>query len=374
MIRILFQLFLVMILPSILCAQSIKISATEATSANGMSVYTLDQGNKVELKSGSVRFLGKGAPAYDFSAVGFSPDRSLVGVVQNTGNEARILLLTPQGDTLNSFSSVSLRANDPSLAVYPTNTGHSLLRDNIMNFTFHDGTGVVGESISTGSGSKAGETVTKVATSPNQEVTVFYTPKIKQKGALGSKAELLLADHTIRRIFQDESRYIKSVELSDDGSQIAIVTAAEGTADRVVLLDQYGNRLNDLTAEEDLIGAGLSGDGRYVTLFSKGRVRIYDVLTSERLGSASIDSPVYEVAYFPEDKRLFIASGNYSEVSGVLQNVDIKIVLLDKRTIISEQYSGALRFHKAFEPTFERLSAAKYELQGGNKNLRIELY
>ena len=374
MIRILFQLVFVMVLPSILFGQSIKISATAETSANGMSVYSLDEGSKIELKSGSARFVNENSTSYDFSAVGFSEDRSVVGLVQHTGSKANILLLSSKGDTLNSFSSVSLRANDPSLAIFPTNSGHALLRDNIMNFTFHDGTGIVGESISTGSGSKGGETVTEVATSSNQEVKVFYTPKIKQGGALGSKAELLMADQSIQRIFQDEARYIKSLELSDDGSQIAIVTAADGTSDKVVVLDQYGNRINDLTAEEDLIGASLSGGGEYMSLFSEGRVRVYNTQTGERLGSASIDSPVFEVHYFPEDERLFIATGNYSEVSGVLQNVDIKVVLLDKRAIISESYSGALRFHSSFTPSFKRISSAEYERQGANKNLDIELY
>lgn len=374
MIRILLQLIFVIALPSVLVGQSIKVSATAETSGNGMSVYSLDEGAKVELQSGSARFVDANAVSLDFSAFGISQDRSVVGVVQNRSGEAKIMLLSSTGDTLNSFPSVSLRANDPSLAIFPTNAGHALLRDNIMNFTFHNGTGVVGESISTGSGSKRGETVTEVATSSNRETTVFYTPKIKRGGTLGSKVELLMADRTTRRIFEDEARYIKSLNLSDDGGQIAIVTAAEGTADKVVILDQYGNRIKDFTAEEDLLGAQLSADGQYVTLFSKGRVRVYNVLSGERLGSASIDSPVFAVNYFPEDERLLIAGGNYSEVSGVLQNIDIKMVLLDKRAIISENYSGALRFHKALTPSFKRISSTKYELQGANKNLLIELY
>lgn len=308
MVRNLLLLFLILLFPSVMFAQSLQLSATAATANNGPDVFVLDDGSQVKLNSQEIRFLDSGTTA-PFSAAGISPDRSIISLLNNTQGEAEITLLNASGDTLNSYTSVSLGSDDPSLAVYPTNAGHLLLRNNIMNFTFHNGLGEIGPNISNGSNSKQGETISQLAVSPDFETVIIYTAKIRANNQVGSKVELVESDKQLQSIFRSDDRYIKDLQLADDGSMISIVTAAEGTNDQVVVIDKYGNEINTINSEEELKEANLSADGIHITLFSNSRVQVYNVLNGEKIGSTSLQQPVYQANYFPEDDMLLILSG-----------------------------------------------------------------
>ncbi|SMO43951.1 hypothetical protein [Fodinibius sediminis] len=372
MIRISFQLLFLLLLPVMTSAQSVTISPTSETADNGSSVLSLSDGAKVSIDSRTITFLDSGSSG-QFSALGFSPDRSVVSLLNNVQGKARVTLLTASGDTLNRYSSISLSSSDPSLGIYPTNGGHLLLRNNIMNFTFHDESGNIGTNISNGSNSEQGETISQLVMNPTQETILLYTSKIKREGQVGSKIRLVDADRKLQYLYQSDDRYIKDLDLSGDGTMVSFVTAASGTSDRVVVMDKYGNQINSISAENQLQGATLSADNSHLTLFSENRIRVYNVLTGENMGSTSLQEPVFMAEYVPEDQMLLIVSGNFSTSSSKLSNIEVKAVDLGRRDITSTSYSGRLTFHESLRRGIQRLSSNNYRLTGANKELNIEV-
>lgn len=372
MIRHLLQLSLFLFLPLMTSAQSIDVAVTPATTGNGPSVFSLAHGATVEFESREIRFPNSGITS-DFEAVGISPDRSVVGLLDNVQGQAEVTLLNAEGDTLNKYTSISLGSSDPSLSVYPTNTGHLLLRNNIMNFTFHNELGEIGTNISNGSSTQQGETISRLETNPSHETFILYTSKIKSNSSVGSKVQLIDTDKQLRRIFQSDDRYIKDLELSDDGAMVTIVTAAEGTTDQVIVMDKYGNEINTITSDEELAGASLAEDGRHLTLFSDNRIRVYNLLNGENIGSTSLQQPIFMADYFPDDNMLLIISGYYSSSSGNLNNIEVKAVDLARRDIVSENFSNELNFHEVFTPKIKRISSNEYQLKGANKELEIDV-
>src|SRR5690625_2819816 len=372
MILRLLQLLVILLLPSIATAQSLNIAVTQETQSNGSAAFSLADGVAVELESQKVRFMNSGNTAH-FSEIGISPDRSVVSLLDNTQGKAEVTLLNARGDTLNRYTSIALGSNDPSLSVYPTDAGHVLLRNNIMNFTFHDQTGEIGTNISSGSQTDQGETISELVMNPGQETMIIYTSKIKKVDALGSKAQLIGADKQLQRIYQRDDRYIKDLRVTNDGNLVTIVTAAEGTSDQVEVLDKYGNEINTITAEEELSGANASGHGKHLTLFADNRIRVYNLLNGDNMGSTSLQQPVFMANYFSDDQILLILSGHYSASSGELSNMEVKAVDLNRRDIASEPFSNGLQFHEVFTPEITRISANQYQLQGANKELNISV-
>lgn len=372
MIRNVLSLFFILFLPVIISAQSINVAVTPATTGNGSSVFSLANGAVVELESGQIRFSDSGLTS-NFAAVGVSPDRTVVSLLDNVEGRAEVTLLNARGDTLNKYTSIALGSNDPSLSVYPTNAGHLLLRNNIMNFTFHDELGEIGTNISNGSSTQQGETISELVTNPGHETFIIYTTKIKSGGTVGSKVQMIDTDKQLRQIFQSDDRYIEDLKLSDDGNMITVVTAADGTHDRVTVMDKYGNEINTIVSEEELVGANLADNGKYLTLFSDTRIRVYNLLNGENMGSTSLQQPVFMADYFSEDDMLLIISGYYSSSSEDLNNIEVKAVDLARRDIVSESFSEVLRFHEVFTPEIRRISSNKYQLVGANKELSIEV-
>lgn len=372
MIRTFLPLFLVLLLPLITTAQSIDVTETPETAGNGANIYSLSDGAAVELESKEIRFVDAGFSS-GFAAVGISPDRSIISLLENEQGKAVVTLLNARGDTLNKYTSISLGSSDPSLSVYPTNAGHLLLRNNIMNFTFHDELGGIGTNLSNGSSTEQGETITELVTNPDHETFILFTAKIKSGNNIGSKVQLIDPEKQLRLIFQSDDRYIKDLQLSDDGNMVTVVTAADGTDDQVLVMDKYGNEINTITADDKLEGAKLAADGKHLTLFSENRIRVYDLIQGENLGSTSLQQSVYMADYFSEDDMLVIVSGNYSSASGNLENIEVKSVDIAGRNIVSENISGMLSFHEALAPKIRRVSANQYHLEGANRELRIDV-
>src|SRR5699024_5662527 len=196
--------------------------------------------------------------------------------------------------------------------------------------------------------------VTEVVMSPGRQTVVLYTPKIKRAHTLGSKAELLTVNQELRRIFESDNRYLKSVGISGDGNILALLTAAEDSKDRVLILDKFGNNIRRLAAVEDLTGIRLSDSGRYVTLASENRVRVYNTENGDRVGSTRVRDPVYLADYFPDDELLLILSGRYSAESKILSGSKVKAVSFELGKIISRDGPASLQFHEAFSAEFHR--------------------
>ncbi len=309
----------------------------------------------------------------DFTAFGVSPDKTIVSILKRTQEGGEVVLFNSTGDTLMTYPTVSLVQNDPSLALYASNSGDVLLRDNITNFTFYDTYGDINTNMSSSSQSEEGEAISEVAMSPDGKTVVIYNPKIKRDGNLGSKAEVKLADGNFENIFFSNDRYIRNLTISDDGNVVVAITAKQGTDDQVLVMDKYGNELNTITVEETLIGAVLSNDNEYLTLYSGGRITVHNTLDGNRLQGVSLRSPVFLAEYFSDDRVLLVLTGSYSERTGTMNNVEFRAIDLEQREITSKEFPGALGFtRQAIAPRLVRTSANTYQLKGANKQVTIE--
>lgn len=362
--------FILILFPTVLLGQSLDLSVPSPTANNNPSTFLLEQG-EITIRSHSILFRRSGTTIKDFAAWGISPDNSIVGILKDTPEGGEMALLNSRGDTLYSYSTATISSDDPSLAVYPSNNGTVMLRDNITNFTFYDKFGEIYANTSSGSQSEEGEAISEVAMNPTWETLITYSPKIKRGNNFGSKAQVKLSDRKFKDIFTSTDRFIKDFTVSEDGHMVMTITARQGTADQVLIMDKYGNRINEISADENIVGASLSADNEYITLYSRGRVMVYSVMDGNSLGATSFNANIFMADYFPEDDLILALTGDYSEGAGVLNNVEFRAVNLEQRSITSEELDGSLGFTEKIEPALKRLSSGEYQLVGSSKRIKI---
>jgi len=357
--------------PLLVFGQSLRLSTTAPTSDNTPSTFRLTDG-EVTITDGNIAFSQSGQRVTSYSSFGISADQSIISLLKRSSGNAQFVLLSASGDTLNSFTGTSIGSSDPSLGVFPFNNGDMLLRDNITNFTLFDTLGEVYNSISISSQTDDGEQISEVVRSRNNQTLVLYSPKVRRGNKLGSRAEVMTSSGDFERIYSDTDRYLKDVIVSKEGDVIVAITARDGTDDQVVVMDSYGNTLNTISTEENLKGASLSSDLEYLTLYSGGRVMVYEALTGERLGATSTRSSVFLADYFPEDNLLLALTGRYSERRGIMNGAEFRAINLEQREITSEEFSAPLGFTKKITPYFVRTGADSYRLKGGSKEIEID--
>lgn len=370
MISVISRLIVLVLIPVSVGAQSLQLSTTSATSGNNTSTFELENG-AVTVSSDNIAFGQSGVRADNPAAVGFSADLSKVGLLSRNQQNDRAVLMNSRGDTLNAFSTISLSDDDPSLGIQPYNSGHLLIRDNITNFTFYDTFGEIETNMSSSSQTEEGEVVAEVVTSKDGSTLVIYNPKIRRSGQLGSQAQVRMPDNSFDNIYFSTSRYLKDISVSNDGTVITAVTARDGTSDEVVVTDRFGNELNTFTTDEDLIGAELSADAEYITLYSGGRIQVFRTLSGERIGSTSMRSPVYKAAYFPEESTILAVSGSYSENTDVLNSVEFHAINIEQRSIARLEFNAPLGFDDRISPEFIRISSNRYRLVGASRHIDI---
>jgi hypothetical protein len=364
------RILVFVLLPITTLGQSIDLSVSQETSTHTPSTFLLDEGT-LTIAGGSLEFSESGQRISDFVSYGISSDRSVVSLLQRSSNEARIVLFSSEGDTLNAYSGSKIGRSDPSLGIFSLNNGNTLLRDNITNFTFFDTHGEIYNSTSISSQTEDGEQISEVVISRNNETLVLYSPKVRRGNNLGSRAEVMTYSGDFNRLFSDTERYLKDVSLSANGDMVVAITAREGTDDRVVIMDRYGNPLNTISTSENLNGAVLSADSDYITLYSGGRIMVYEVLSGDRLGATSSGSSVFLADYFPEDNILLALTGNYSERRGILNGVEFRAINLEQREITSTEFSSPLGFSENITPRFVRIDTDSYRLEGSSKEIEI---
>lgn len=371
MVAKILRTLILILLPSIALGQSIELSVSPETSDNNPSTFTL-QGGEVTITDSNIRFAASGNSVSSYEAFGISPDKTLFGVLKRESGKSKVMVFNAKGNTLISYSGTQLSSEDPSLAVYPLNNGNLLLRENITHFTFYDTLGDIYKSVSNSSGSEDGETISRVIMNSSAATVVLYNPKIKRDGQLGSKAQVITAAGESNNIFYSKDRYLKNVIISAGGNIIVAITAKAGTDDKVIVMDKFGNELNTISTDENLIGASLSANLDYLTLYSGRRVMVHNTLDGERLGATSFRTPVFLADYFPEDNVLLALTGNYSENIGIMREAEFQAINLEKRSITSKEFSSSLGFSKALAPRFVKTSANSYRLEGGSKEVQID--
>lgn len=359
-------------LPAFVSAQSLSIKTVGNTANNNVSTFSLAEG-KVVINTNQITFLNSRSTFNAYLAYGISPDLSVLGLLTKEAGESSALVLNSTGNILSKSEITSLSSGDPSIAVYPANTGAVLVRDNIANFNFYDSFGEIMANLSGSSQSKGGEVISEVAMNPAAETVVIYTPKIKRGNKMGSQAQYVDNKMNLKGLFFSTDRYIKNVSVTNNGQFVVFITSGDETNDEIHVTDRYGNELAIISPDENLKGAKLSENAGYITAFSGKRVLIFNTMTGKRTGSTSFRSEVIEVNYFPQDQTILAMTGDYTESTGIINNVEFHAIDIQRRKVDRKEYNAPLGLDKALHPRFIRLGNNRYQLAGANKNLELRV-
>ncbi len=265
----------------------------------------------------------------------------------------------------------SIGNGDDSIKLYVKPDGGFILRENIANFLFFGPNGKIQNSISNSSQSPEGEAVSELSADPMFKTVVLYNPKIIRNGGEQSRARVIDNRGNATEIFYDSDRAIKEIFVSNNGQFIAIVTMAQGSDDRVEVMDRFGNDLADFTFNQNINGIEFSSDGRYITIHSNSRVGVYSLITGEREGSTSFRNMLQYASFVPSDKNIIAITAE--ETGNKLSDVEFHAINLSARSIERQEYNGALGISDLLPISMERTGSNTYMFMGLNKVLNVSI-
>lgn len=358
--KFLFSLITLLFLSSSSWAQSLTVRTAGESSANPPSVFTVN-GVSVEPGQGSLSISDR-----EYSGSIWSVDPNAMGVILRSDSVYRI---AQNGSVIYRSEYRSAGDDDPSVKLYAAYDGGFVIRENIANFLIYGPTGTLLNSVSNSTGSQEGESISELAADPYFKTVALYNPEYRMNGESGSRVQI--ADgNSAREIFNDPERTISKVQVSDDGQLLAIATVSGSSDDRVHIIDRYGNALNSFAFSQEIEGFSFSGDNEFLTVYSGGRVVVYESLSGERVGSTSVRSVSVRAAqYFPEDQCVVIAAS--SRRGNTLSDVELRVVNIDRRSIASEDFGQVLGISDAIPLNIRRDGSYRYTLLGLSKHLEI---
>jgi len=278
-----------------------------------------------------------------------------------------------QGSELSKISYAYLGEEDPSLEVY-VNAFGSVIRENISNFLWFNAQGSLLHSASNSSQAQGGESVSEWVSDPNQRTHVLFVPKINFEGSVGSSAQIMSKSFRTISLYFSTDRMIRDVRVSSDGAFVGLITARENTDDEVIIFDRYGNQLTTWSFNQAVEGIQFSENGRYHTLYSGGRVAVFDMKTGERLGSSSIRGNTIVVAnYMPLQSSIAIITANKPSNTRVDQGLinentlrltDLELHTIDLKARKVSRSSIGLDYATQLEPLYLISSGSQANLHG----------
>lgn len=338
-------------------AQSMQISETPATADNSTRQFQIAE-NTVNIRGNSPAFV---SPSKS-SAI-----NTITGIAATVGAEnLRVYDIT--GDELLSYT-YELKQGDSSIEVYAKPEGGLILRENIANFLFFDTYGEIEASISNSSQSREGESISEITADPAYKTIVLYNPKIVRNGMEGSRVRVVDSKNNVSTVYSSEDRAIRTVKVSDNGFFIGVVTYKSGSDDELIIMDRFGNEINNFSFNQNITGFRISEDGRFLTLRSNSRVAVYSVVNGQRIGSTSFRSTLHFAEYIPEDDTIIALSGDQagSEVS----NIELHAINISERKLQRESYSEKLGTTSLVPLTLTRTGTLSYTISGLSKTLGL---
>ena len=260
--------------------------------------------------------------------------------------------------------------DDPSLKVYPLQNGSFVVRENIANFILYDSFGRAVKPISNSTQSREGESISELAMDPNGKTIVIYNPKFVRDGKEGSRLRVIDVNNTPREIFYSSDQTIRAVKVSDSGEYIAIAVGKPGSDDEVVVLDKFGNQIQKVSFNQEIRGLNIYGSGNYLTVYSKSRAAVFNVLNGERIGSSSFRSSLLFANYSAADRSIIALTGNLEDKKA--SGLEVHVVNVGARKIARSSYDrGALALNDREFIRLERTGQYRYTITGLSKDLNV---
>lgn len=338
--------------------QSLTISENSATSGFSSNQF-LVAGHTVDVSNG-IPSTSSMALSGDVNALtALSGILSQEGVTILSGNQSALVTTEYSPD------------DDSSLKLYVKANGAFILRENIANFLFYGSDGKINQSVSNSSQSKDGESISKLAADPAYKTVVLYNPKIVRGGNEGSRAQLVKRNGTTSNIWYSENRIIRFVKVSDNGQFVAIVSSESGSNGEVTITDRFGNEVNTLPFDQDVVDVNFTNLGRYIVIRSNGRVAVHSLVDGNRVGSTSFRSMLHFATYLPEENTIIALTGD--QLGNSINDVEIHAVDISARSIERRSYQGNLGKTDILPVQLTRRSANNYVLTGFSKILNIRI-
>jgi hypothetical protein len=272
------------------------------------------------------------------------------------------------GTVINSGDYRSL-SDDPSFKVYPLQNGAYIVRENIANFVLFDSFGSLIRPISNSTQSKGGEKISELAMDPLGKTIVLYNPEVRSGDKKGSQAKVIGLENSEPNIFYREDQEIKAVRVSESGEFIAIASGKDGNDNEVTVMDRFGNEIRKITFDQEVKGLNLYGST--LTVYSEGRVAVYNVLSGERLGSSSFrGAPLQFANYSSSDQTIVGLTGDLN--GATLSNIEIRIINVAARKIASQEFSGTVEISDLDNISLNRTGRFSYTLKGMSKDLNLK--
>lgn len=360
--------FLLFLIPVVLNGQSLSVTeGNEAT--NSTSQFEMQQG--VVTLGNEITFASSDVTLSDFEAYGLSPDMSIMGLLSIRDDERRATVVDARADTLADYEVTNFDSGERSLQLYPFNSGGSMIRNNIANFNIYDSFGELIENVSSASSAAEGQVISEVAMNPSGSSVAIYTPNIEYSSSNGSRIQFLQPNMRLEQIFSNEERTMETVTFSENGQFMAVLTKAEGSDDKIYIIDRHGNELGLIESSEDNMGATLSENGSHVVAYTDQRAVIYETISGERQGGTSFNAQLLQTQFFPEDNLLIALTGSHDEESGTASDLQFHGINFESQQVARKDYGSSLGFNEHIARYFERQESGAYLFKGAHKTLDI---
>ena len=347
-------------------SQSISISVQEGYEDFGINEFPL-KGNSFlfdgeQFSLGEYQFFNP--ISWDVSPKGYK-----ASILKSTGS-LKLRSLNSDGKSLIKKELEFFDPADETIRTYQVNDGRTIIRDNVANFSFFDPKGGMIFSESNSAQAEGGERESQLQMDKYGKTVVLYNPVIRYTDQNGSRAKLVYGDQDSDLFFQDMEREIERVSVTENGLFISIL-AKNDSGSRVLIYDRFGNALNRIDFDEDLIGAVLSPNGEYLTTFTTGRVQVYHHVSGERLGSSSSRASIIHANYLPEDETVIIFGGSLE--GKTVTNPSLSAVHLQRREISRQDINMSLSVLFANRLSINRIDSNLYAIEGVNRPLEVQV-
>ncbi len=350
-------------------ASAQSITVTHNPDHSGFNTTTFPSKNgTVSVLNGSIQFAGE--QFFDPASWAISNQRSKLSFLMR--REA--LLLNSFDDNGVKLIEKELEFFDPSdntLKVYQFDDGRAVVRDNVASFTFFDAKGEQVYVISNTSQSVDGERESQLSSDKAGRTIVLYNPVIAYGSDTGSRARMVFGENHLETLFSSTEREIKSLNVSDDGAYVSMIVTT-GSTDEILVFDRFGNQIFSLIPDDQVRGVTLTRNATHLTTFAGNRMQVYEILSGDRIGSASSQATIVYAEYLPEDDVILGLGGSLSN-TGIIASPTVTAVHIGRRQIAREQVDLPLaQLHKG-SISFTRNSSGRYTVNGMNREIEIKV-
>jgi hypothetical protein len=360
--------FLFAFLPVTCLSQSISISAISAHSGNQPGTVPLKEGT-ITIRGNSVQLTSSNQSVNQTGIAGWAvSDEGLkVGLLRRE-NGLELSTYDYRGSQITENDMEFFEGGDETLEIYQFDDGRTVVRDNVANFSFFDASGKLIYSVSNSSQSSDGESESKLAADPSGSTVVLYNPIISAGGQTGSRASLVFGPNNTEVFYQGNNREITHLSVNENGTLISLI-AGTGSNTQAIVFDRFGNELNRFDFDDTQLGVTPDATETYITAYSSSRIQVYNLITGERLGSASSRQTIIHAQYHPEDEVILAVGG--AKNNGRITDPMMMAVHLSKRQIARSDITISVSAHDGSKIRQVRLSPDQYRITGLNQHLDV---